>query len=103
VQVDLPSSLVSHDEASRDARLTTRVVMEASVLQGRPRDIEVVAVEREVEVGMPTRLVADEGVDTPSSIHPCVDADGLERVQYLDYVSTSHVPSVASDGHVALT
>jgi hypothetical protein len=46
------------------------------------------------------RLVVDEGVDAPPPVHPCVDADGLERVQYLYDVSTSHMPAVASSGRV---
>jgi hypothetical protein len=98
VKVDFPSSSVSHDEASRETGPTTAVVVEAVAFEALPRGFEIVAVEREIEIGVPPRLVADERVDPPAPVHPCADADGLEPVQYLYDVGTGHVPAVASGG-----
>jgi hypothetical protein len=89
VEIDLPSAFVSHDEASREAWLTTAVVVEPAFVQGPPRRLEVLGVEGEVEVGVLTRFLTDERVDAPAAVHPCLDTDGLEPVQYLYDVTGS--------------
>ena len=89
MEINLTSSSVLHDQASRETWLTTRVVVEAAFLQGPARDIEVGGVEREVEVGMTPRLLTYERVDAPAAVHPYGDADGLEPVQYLYDVTSS--------------
>jgi hypothetical protein len=102
VKVDLPSSSVLHDEASREAWLTVPVVVKLAFLQCPARNVELVPVEREVETAC-VRVSSQTSASTPQppSTHAWT-ADGLEPVQCLYDVGTSHMPTVASGGHVRI-
>jgi hypothetical protein len=90
MEVNLPSLRVPQYEARRKARLNRRVVSEAVFLQCLSRAVEAIAVKSKIEVSVPPRLLADEGVDAPTPIHEDEDAFSIERVQHVDYIFCGH-------------
>lgn len=70
VEVNLPSSGVSHHETSRKAWLSPLVVVEALFFQRPTRNVELTVVEREVEVAVLARLSAGERVHSPTTVYP---------------------------------
>ena len=90
MEVDLPATLVAHDESRRKPGIRRRIVAEFKALESRSRGLEQGAIEGEVEVRMWPRLLANERVDTPAAVDPGEHSRLFEGVKDVEDVLLRH-------------
>ena len=98
VKVDLTTGRVAEDEA----RGPPVVLCAPELWQEGDQTIEILAPYDEVQVVMRARLLAEERVDTPTSVDPPVDAYGIQAFEDLeDIVGLHGMPPVSRLGAYA--